>query len=477
MCGLFGGASSSLIESELQTIRWIAGVSFFRGVHSSGMAVASTEGKRKKRRVGDYHTIKRLSDPYGFMFDPDVIEIQRKSPTAIIGHCRQATVGSISRENAHPYTIGNTIGAHNGTIDSLQDLAKKEGTTDSYQFYKHVEEYGIDSAVEEHSDGAYALTWFDTEEDTLNILRNDKRPLWFMPGHGTIYWASERCFLQIVKDHINIKVDEPIMVPSHTLITYHLPFNNKMATREVKPKPKTFVPGMYSSLKKVFGQGTEHKEETKVLPFIPTSTNTSNTSTQESSTLYKPKVLEPTAPPSPLTSMTTGNKLPINKVFASNALVNSNTLDKATTLFTGHEGDYPMVIRLDNNTTKILKYRHPDGRMIDISDMHKLMAKGCAVSSYRPKMSDPMVWINADEWVCEEYQDDAFLMEYIATSLDTSAMPAGYKPKAGWFVYGTVHYFRNRESLLAKKKNESTIKELQQTINDNYGDHTCTTLQ
>ncbi|MCA1558695.1 MAG: class II glutamine amidotransferase, partial [Acidobacteria bacterium] len=40
----------------------------------------------------------------------------------VLGHTRKATTGEVTRRNAHPFSIGGIIGAHNGIVDNHREL-------------------------------------------------------------------------------------------------------------------------------------------------------------------------------------------------------------------------------------------------------------------------------------------------------------------------------------------------------------------
>lgn len=63
--------------------------------------------------------------------------------SSLIGHTRYKTVGVNTAENAHPFKIGNVIGAHNGGIFNHSELDKKYNRSfavDSMHIFQHIEE-------------------------------------------------------------------------------------------------------------------------------------------------------------------------------------------------------------------------------------------------------------------------------------------------------------------------------------------------
>jgi len=117
-----------------------------------------------------------------------------------VGHNRAATRGTVNRENAHPFTFGAVTLVHNGTLwadgNSLPTY-NKHLDVDSMQIAHALAEHGPEDAkdVLKEIDGSFALVWFDTRDESVNMARNADRPmhyglnaakdmLWFMSdGH------------------------------------------------------------------------------------------------------------------------------------------------------------------------------------------------------------------------------------------------------------------------------------------------------
>lgn len=113
MCGLFGAVGK--IAKNKALIRGLACHNIDRGRDSTGFfALKSGEKKRMILRAAQpaYEFI--VNEHFNSLFTDDVY--------AICGHVRQATHGSICSENAHPFRVGNTVGAHNGMVSNVEEL-------------------------------------------------------------------------------------------------------------------------------------------------------------------------------------------------------------------------------------------------------------------------------------------------------------------------------------------------------------------
>lgn len=255
MCGLFGGASSYLSPREVEAITRLGILASFRGTDSTGIAV----GKRKKRSVTP-RIVKGVTPSTTFFSQHEVIEVMRDRPIFIIGHTRQATVGKLVPALAHPIRAAHIVGAHNGVIRAFEPKDRQSETvSDSTLFFDTLAEVDIeDTVLDAGPNAAIATVYYDTNKQTINFYRNEKRPLYvaLVNKGATYYWHSEKEALTYVLSTMNIE---------HELI--EVPVNKCFSVKVSNvAKPELFHSG-----------GLAVKQPRYETPFLPPATNTTQT--------------------------------------------------------------------------------------------------------------------------------------------------------------------------------------------------------
>lgn len=152
-------------------------------------------------------------------------------------------------------------GVHNGTLKNKYKLPRHtEFDTDSEALYSYINTSGVHEAIKE-VDGAYALVWYNKEEDTLNMLRNKERPLFYAytEDRKKLFFASEPWMMGGVCWREGVTLGEIHSLPEDTLYTFNLSVTKDgvMGEAEVSPcKPIPFIPKPVTHIIPIRGQKT-----------------------------------------------------------------------------------------------------------------------------------------------------------------------------------------------------------------------------
>lgn len=140
---------------------------------------------------------KDVGPPY-FLFDTKAFDKCFFGMNQVyIGHNRSKTTGDSTRKCAHPFMFDDVLGAHNGTIDFQNKNRMEKGSdfkTDSEAIFHNIQCHGIGDTIGRiEASEAYALTWYDKRDNTMNVIRNKERPLWYIytKNRRCMFWASE----------------------------------------------------------------------------------------------------------------------------------------------------------------------------------------------------------------------------------------------------------------------------------------------
>ena len=178
-------------EKVFKDLLWFSAV---RGMDSTGVGGVSRIVKDGTR---DIRLAKETGPPW-YLFDTKQFDkVMYGNNQVLMGHNRFKTTGEVNRKNAHPFLFEDILGAHNGTIDYQNKNRLERGgefRTDSEAIFNNIQVHGIEDTIGRiEKSEAYSLTWYDARDNTINFLRNEHRPLYFIYSKSmkSLYWASE----------------------------------------------------------------------------------------------------------------------------------------------------------------------------------------------------------------------------------------------------------------------------------------------
>lgn len=216
MCGLVGVAGNINLPVE-RAFKRLLELDTTRGPHSTGIYVCKTDGKGS--------LVKGVGTPWDLAETRGFDDAFRGIARVFLGHNRWATKGKINKHNAHPFEFDRVVGAHNGTLRSVYDLDDYEDfDVDSENIYHHMNNNGVYDTIPKLN-GAFALTWYDKADKSINLIRNSERSLFyaFSEDGKTLLWASEDWMLAVASYQSGVKIGEIVDLPEGHLHTFDLP--------------------------------------------------------------------------------------------------------------------------------------------------------------------------------------------------------------------------------------------------------------
>lgn len=133
---------------------------------------------------------------------------------ACVGHNRAATSGSVDADNAHPFQEGPITLVHNGTLTTTSGLPNPmaglpDVEVDSHAICHNLAVNSVEDVIAKLH-GAFALVWHDARDDSINVVRNDKRPLHFGLGQNgkTLFFMSEGGMLHMISERLKLGIEQ-----------------------------------------------------------------------------------------------------------------------------------------------------------------------------------------------------------------------------------------------------------------------------
>ncbi len=243
MCGLIGAAGQLTVKHE-RAIKTLLILDSLRGIDSTGLAAIA--------RNGDLKMAKSVGDPFCLFNTKSYDKAMSGVNSVFIGHNRFATQGKVIHANAHPFAFPTLVGAHNGTLKNKYVLDdNKLYDVDSENLYHHMDRNGVENTIHK-LDGAWALTWFNHEESTLNFIRNEERPLHVTVAEedGVLFWASESWMLRIALSREGIKFSNIDEIDENVWHKIEVFKDGKLGKPHLTPLSTKVVPYVYNNVAK-----------------------------------------------------------------------------------------------------------------------------------------------------------------------------------------------------------------------------------
>lgn len=221
MCGHVGVFGSGLQSKHGDIFKDMLMLDMIRGVDGTGVTVVDAGNK--------VQVFKEAVPAHEFLEGKVCLPISSAATKkALLGHNRYATVGGLSDASSHPFQHGHITMAHNGTLRSRAGLLGKatDFEVDSEQIAYTLSK--VDNPIEavEGMNGAYALVWHDSTDNTIHFMRNRERPMYIVKekDKDVYFYASELGIILAAATRKNrsIELEEPFELPVLTHRTYKL---------------------------------------------------------------------------------------------------------------------------------------------------------------------------------------------------------------------------------------------------------------
>jgi hypothetical protein len=191
----------------------------------------------------------------------------------MVGHTRAATTGGLKVDSTHPFVVDHITLVHNGTVMGGNTLERRWTYDCDSEWVAWLLATRDRDEVLSRLCGAFTLVWHDNKRNTLNLIRNEERPLFIMKTEAdNLFFASEHCMLQFVQNRFDMKLkkgnhgDGIHEVPPMSLHMI-LP-NGKIKVKEIKkyvePRP-TWTPPERHGDNLTMGYGRVKKQRQVVL--------------------------------------------------------------------------------------------------------------------------------------------------------------------------------------------------------------------
>lgn len=244
MCGIVGVINKNprrgFNHREAELFRTLLLLDTLRGKDSTGIFGVDADGNvdiAKDTLTGSEFTKKK-----------EYTDVERKmirDGFALIGHNRAATRGNVVEKNAHPFWYKDEVVlVHNGTF--TEDHKKHADVeVDSEALCHLIGQHSVDDVdtVFNKINAAYATVWYDVRDKSLNIVRNDQRPLHFYDLGNAFVISSEKSIMlfALARCDFKYKHEDVVLIKEDTHVKFKMEgYQVKVSNKDIEQVTKSY---------------------------------------------------------------------------------------------------------------------------------------------------------------------------------------------------------------------------------------------